>query len=86
MLVPQTGHTIAAPFAADLAGDLTVTGYPITEAYWATMKVAGTPRDVLLQCFERRCLTWTPGNPAGWLVESGNVGRHYYQWRYGELP
>ena len=58
------------------------TGYPITEAYWTTVRVAGTPRDVLLQCFERRCLTWTPSNPPGWQVESGNVGRHYLRWRY----
>jgi hypothetical protein len=58
------------------------TGYPITEAYWTTVKVGGTPRDVLLQCFERRCLTYTPGNPAGWQVEAGNVGLHYYMWRY----
>jgi Tol biopolymer transport system component len=59
------------------------TGYPITEAYWARVSVAGTPQDVLLQCFERRCLTYTPGNPEGWQVEAGNVGLHYYQWRYG---
>ena len=36
-----------------------------------------------MQCFERRCLTYTPANPAGWQVEAGNVGQHYYQWRYG---
>ena len=60
-----------------------VTGYPITDAYWATVKVAGNERDVLLQCFERRCLTWTPANSDGWQVESGNVGAHYFQWRVG---
>ncbi|MDI3340291.1 MAG: hypothetical protein QJR03_07130 [Sphaerobacter sp.] len=59
------------------------TGYPITEAYWTKAKVAGQVRDVLVQCFERRCLTYTPSNPAGWQVEMGNVGRHYYAWRYG---
>ena len=59
------------------------TGYPITEAYWAKVKVGGTVKDVLVQCFERRCLTYTPSNPAGWQVEMGNVGRHYYTWRYG---
>jgi hypothetical protein len=37
-----------------------------------------------MQCFERRCLTYTPDNPEGWQVEAGNVGRHYYYWRYGE--
>ena len=58
------------------------TGRPITEAYWATVQVAGTPRHVLMQCFERRCLTYTPGNPEGFVVEAGNVGMHYYAWRY----
>ncbi|RIK47204.1 MAG: peptidase S8 [Chloroflexi bacterium] len=63
------------------------TGLPITEAYWARVKVANVYQDVLIQCFERRCLTYTPSNAAGWQVEMGNVGRHYYQWRYGaKLP
>jgi hypothetical protein len=62
------------------------TGYPITEAYWVEVLLEGQPEDVLLQCFERRCLTWTPTNPAGWEVEAGNVGLHYYIWRYGEPP
>src|SRR5690606_8661489 len=60
------------------------TGYPISEAYWVTVQVGGQTRDVLVQCFERRCLTYTPGNPDGWQVEAGNVGLHYYQWRYGQ--
>ena len=61
-------------------------GYPITEAYWARVKLAGEVRDVLVQCFERRCLTYAPDNPEGWKVEMGNVGRHYYQWRTGQYP
>jgi hypothetical protein len=39
--------------------------------------------DVLIQCFQRRCLTYTPSNPDGWRVEAGNIGQHYYAWRYG---
>jgi hypothetical protein len=64
------------------------TGRPITEPYWTEARVAGTLRLVLVQCFERRCLTYTPGNPEGWQVEAGNVGLHYYNWRYGaaEIP
>lgn len=58
------------------------TGRPVTEAYWANVKVAGDYQDVLLQCFERRCLTYTPENDPGWQVEAGNVGQHYYAWRY----
>ncbi|HEX7102515.1 MAG TPA: FxLYD domain-containing protein [Nitrolancea sp.] len=59
------------------------TGFPITEAYWTTVKIGGTPHRVLVQAFERRVLTYTPDNADGWKVESGNVGRHYYEWRYG---
>ena len=70
-------HLFIDPFYA--------TGYPITEAYWSSVLVAGTEREVLWQCFERRCLTYTPGNPEGWLVEAGNVGQHYYNWRYGQV-
>jgi hypothetical protein len=55
-------------------------GLPTTEAYWANVRVDGENREVLLQCFERRCLTYTPGNDEGWEVESGNVGQHYYRW------
>ncbi len=62
---------------------LFATGRPITEAYWAEVLIAGTPTDVLMQCFERRCLTFNPSNGAGWQVEAGNVGSHYYEWRYG---
>ncbi|TVR70783.1 MAG: hypothetical protein EA415_12455 [Sphaerobacteraceae bacterium] len=60
------------------------TGFPITEAYWVHVPVGGQWQDVLLQCFQRRCLTYTPGNSAGWQVEAGNVGQHYYRWRYGD--
>ena len=74
----QTAALFQNPFYA--------TGYPVTEAYWATIQVGGEPGDVLLQCFERRCLTYTPNNPDGWKVEAGNVGQHYYHWRYIQLP
>ena len=60
-----------------------VTGLPITDAYWANVKVGGVQKDVLIQCFERRCMTYTPSNPDGWQVEMGNIGQHYYMWRYG---
>ncbi|MCX2728133.1 peptidase domain-containing protein [Thermomicrobium sp. 4228-Ro] len=61
------------------------TGLPLTEAYWTTVLVAGVPKRVLVQVFERRVLTYTPDNPPGWRVEAGNVGLHYYQWRYRQL-
>ncbi len=77
--VYENGNYVNAPLFENA---FFATGRPITEAYWATVQVAGSPRDVLMQCFERRCLTYTPGNPQGFVVEAGNVGRHYYDWRY----
>jgi plastocyanin len=45
--------------------------------------VGGVVKDVLVQAFERRVLTYTPANSPAFQVEMGNVGRHYYLWRYG---
>ncbi len=58
-------------------------GYPLTEPYWTKVKIEGKDTETLVQLFERRVLTYTPTNPDGFKVEMGNVGRHYYQWRYG---
>jgi hypothetical protein len=69
-----TGSLFANPYYA--------TGLPIGEAYWAQARVAGVQQWVLVQPFERRVLTFTPGNSPGWRVEMGNVGRHYHAWRY----
>lgn len=99
-LVPETNHTIAAPFWNFMNSTGTVyengqyvegqmfqnpffaTGLPISEAYWADVKVGGVQQQVLIQVFERRVLTFTPNNPPEWQVEAGNVGQHYYRWRY----
>ena len=62
---------------------LFVAGYPQTEAYWTLTSVNSSTTDVLVQCFERRCLTYTPSNNDPYKVEMGNVGQHYYAWRYG---
>ncbi len=58
------------------------TGLPITDPYWMRAKVGGVEKDVLVQLFERRVLTYVADNPAGYKVEMGNVGQHYFQWRY----
>ncbi|MCL5960453.1 MAG: hypothetical protein M1358_14290 [Chloroflexi bacterium] len=60
-------------------------GYPITEPYWMSAVVGGETKLVMMQAFERRTLTYTPDNPPGWKVEMGNVGQHYYKWRYVEV-
>lgn len=80
-------HEGGVNYGSDLfANPFYATGFPVTEAYWAVVKVGGVPTDVLIQCFQRRCLTYTPSNSSGWQVEAGNVGQHYYSWRYGSSP
>jgi beta-lactamase class A len=81
------GHNIAKVFLDALPADalLYIAGRPLTEPYWARVLVAHEPRDVLIQAFERRVLTFTPSNPEHWQVEWGNVGRQYLQWRYGKI-
>ena len=63
---------------------LRVFGLPVSAPYWVRVKVGGAERPVLFQVFERRVLTYNPANPPAWRVEMGNVGQHYYQWRYGQ--
>lgn len=80
-----TGHNIAQPFVAwaeaQQPSALWLLGHPLTEPYWVDATVDGVQTRMLLQAFERRILTYTPSNPAGWQVESANVGLHYRQWR-----
>ncbi len=58
-------------------------GHPITEAYWARLRIAGQDHWALIQAFQRRVLTYVPDNAPPWQVEMANVGRQYYDWRYG---
>lgn len=62
-------------------GWLFALGYPITEPYWVQINLQGKPTTVLVQLFERRALTYTPGNPAAFQIEMGNIGMHYLRWR-----
>lgn len=57
-------------------------GHPASEPYWITTNVNGTPTDLMVQVYERRVLTYNPNNAPNWQVEMGNVGQHYYLWRY----
>lgn len=81
-----TKHNLPKAFAdfrnAPDFGGLSAIGLAITEPVWATVKVGGQQKDVLMQGFERRVLTYTPANPDGFKVEYGNIGRAYYAWRY----
>ncbi len=62
---------------------LQVVGLAITQPFWVQVKVGGVQRRVLMQAFERRVLTYNAANPDPFKVEFGNVGQHYYRWRYG---
>ena len=57
-------------------------GLPISEAFWAKAKIQGQVKDVLIQAYERRVLTYVPTNEPGFQVEMGNIGQHYFDWRY----
>jgi len=64
-------------------GYLTSMGYPISPAFAANVQVAGVPNvPVIIQAFQRKVLTYTASNPDAFKVEFGNIGQHYYQWRY----
>jgi hypothetical protein len=63
---------------------LATIGLAISEPFRTNVKVAGQQRTVLVQVFERRVLTYTAGNEPRFQVEMGNIGAHYYQWRYGQ--
>jgi hypothetical protein len=82
-VVFEDGQNVDAPL---FETPFFATGLPITEAYWAAVAVNGIPQDVLVQVFERRVLTYTPNNASAWQVEAGNVGRHYFEWRYTTEP
>ncbi len=85
--VPETGHNIPDVFLNYFKGQsgdwIYIAGYPISEPYWAKVQVGGETHDVLIQVFERRTITFDPSAPDGYKVQFGNVGRHYYDWRYG---
>ncbi|MEO5951948.1 MAG: hypothetical protein ABIQ44_05695 [Chloroflexia bacterium] len=57
-------------------------GLPISDPYWSKVNIKGIQTEVMIQAFERRVLTYVPTNPAGFEVEMGNIGLHYYDWRY----
>jgi Tol biopolymer transport system component len=58
-------------------------GLPISDAYWTRVKIGSNPiQDVMIQAFERRVLTYNPLNNPEFQVEMGNIGQHYYDWRY----
>lgn len=84
---PVTGHNVPRAFHDFMRSGpidaLFAFGYPISEPYWASVRVGGKDLPVMFQAFERRLLTYNPANPPRWQVEMGNVGQHYFLWRHG---
>jgi len=84
-----TGHNVPRVFRDFIQNGpvdgLFAFGYPITDPYWIRARVGGVEKDVFVQLYERRVVTYTPSNPAAYRVEMGNVGQHYFQWRYPHL-
>jgi hypothetical protein len=58
-------------------------GYAISPIIVAEVAIGGKPTTVFIQAFERRVLTYNPNNDPAFRVEFGNIGQHYYRWRYG---
>ncbi len=83
----ETKHNVPRVFAQyrDTAGVAAI-GLAIAEPFATTVKVGGTAKQVLIQPFERRVLTYTADNPPPFQVEMGNIGQHYLRWRYGDRP
>lgn len=84
------GQFVYAPFV-DFINRLTAAsipveqtpGYAISPVMVAQVSIGGKATTVFVQAFERRVLTYNPNNPAAFRVEFGNIGQHYYGWRYG---
>ena len=78
-----TRHNVPQAFAEYRArAGLAAIGLAKSEPFLATVKVGGVQRQVLVQVFERRVLTYTADNAEAFRVEMGNIGQHYYRWRY----
>ncbi len=76
-----TRHNLPAAFARYRAtAGIPAIGLAIAEPFWTNVKVGGKATDVLVQAFERRVLTYTPGNADPFKVEMGNIGQHYFRW------
>ncbi len=83
---PVTGHNVPQVFRDFMQRQsvdaLFAFGRPIAEPAWVRTEIGGRAQWVMVQLFERRALTYSPGNAPDWQVEMGNVGQHYFQWRY----
>ena len=78
----DTKHNVAAAFDTLRAKvGLTTVGFAISEPFLLNAGQTGKVA-TMAQIFQRRVMTYTPMNPDPYKVEFGNIGAHYYQWRY----
>ncbi|MDQ2784636.1 MAG: hypothetical protein M3Y58_06500 [Chloroflexota bacterium] len=78
-----TQHNVLGLFADFRARvGLASVGLARSEPFRTTVKIAGTPQSIIAQVFERRVLTYNNNNPDPFKIEFGNIGQHYYAWRY----
>jgi len=78
-----TQHNVLGVFA-DFRSKvgLASVGLATSEPFRTTVMIAGTPQSIIAQVFERRVLTYNNNNADPFKVEFGNIGQHYYTWRY----
>ncbi len=78
-----TQHNVLGPFVAFRSQvGLNTIGYAICEPFTAMFTVGDVPKQIAVQVFERRVLTYTESNPVPFKTEFGNIGQHYDAWRY----
>jgi len=77
-----TKHNVPAAFdTLRTKVGLTTVGYAISEPFLLNVGQTGKVA-TMAQIFQRRVMTYTPANADPYKVEFGNIGAHYYQWRY----
>jgi len=78
-----TQHNVLSVFAYFRSKvGLASVGLATSEPFRTTVLIAGTPQSIIAQVFERRVLTYNNNNADPFKVEFGNIGQHYYTWRY----
>jgi hypothetical protein len=77
-------YSASSPAGAEPVSWVYLMGFPITEAYWFDLRIDGKTYPALVQLYQRRVLTYVPALSEGWRVQMGNVGQHYFDWRYNK--
>jgi hypothetical protein len=49
------------------------------------MQVGGVTMPLMIQAYQKRVLTYMPDFAPEWRVQMGDVGQHYFEWRYVQI-